>query len=60
MKPYTMTIAKQAHERDRRAKQQEKEARRVQRKDEKAAHVRPENGPDPDLAGMKPGPQAPL
>jgi hypothetical protein len=55
-----MTIAKQTHERDRRAKQLEKEARRVQRKDERAVHVRPDNGADPDLAGMKPGPQAPL
>jgi hypothetical protein len=52
-----MTIAKQAHERDRRAKQREKEGSRVQRKDEKAAHVRPDNAADPDLAGMKPGPQ---
>ena len=60
MKPSTMTIAKQAHERDQRAKQREKEARRVRRKDEKATRDRPDDGADPDLAGMKPGPQAPL
>ena len=53
-----MTVAKQARERDRRAKQQEKEARRIQRKAEKAAHVA--DGQDRDLAGMKPGPQTPL
>ena len=55
-----MTMAKQTQERDRRAKQREKEARRVQRKGEKAAHVRSDNVADPDLAGMEPGPQAPL
>ena len=47
-----MTVAKQARERDGRAKQQEKEARRIQRKAEKAVRVQPDDGEDPDLVGI--------
>ena len=54
------THGKRARERAKQDKQREKAARRVQRKEEQAAHPRPKNGEDPDLAGMKPGPQAPL
>jgi hypothetical protein len=55
-----MTIAKQTRERDKQVKQREKESRRVQRKEEKAGQVRSHDEDDPDLAGMKPGPQPPL
>lgn len=41
-------------------KQREKEARREQRKAEKALRPRPAEGEDPDLAGLRWGPQEPL
>lgn len=59
-RPAKTTLAKRARERDRQTKQKEKEARRVQRKEEKSTALRPGDGDDPDLAGMIPGPQAPL
>jgi hypothetical protein len=51
---------KRERERAKQAKQKEKEARRAQRKEAKANQPRPEDGTDPDLAGMTPGPQEPL
>ncbi len=42
------------------AKQKEKEARRVQRQQEKATRPRRDDGEDPDLAGLEWGPQPPL
>ena len=53
-------LTKRDRERAKRAKRNEKEARRAQRKE--AKQVRPErrDGEDPDLAGLQPGPQAPL
>lgn len=41
-------------------KQREKEARRVQRKAEKAERRPHAEGEDPDLAGLRWGPQEPL
>ncbi|WP_447978328.1 hypothetical protein [Candidatus Nitrospira bockiana] len=41
-------------------KQREKAARRAQRKEEKKITPRREDGDDPDLAGLKWGPQDPL
>ena len=62
-RPGKATLAKRDRERAKHAKQQEKEARRAQRKAEKEANPpRPKDrdGEDPDLAGMRPGPQPPL
>jgi len=60
-KTVKMTQAKRTRERDKQIKRMEKESRRAQRKEEKQA-ARPvaRDGEDPDLAGMVPGPQAPL
>lgn len=55
-----MTIAKRDREKAKQVKQKEKEARRAQRKAEKATRRAPADGEDPDLAGLKWGPQAPL
>lgn len=51
---------KRERERAKQAKHKEKEARRVQRREAKANQLPPEDGTDPDLAGMRPGPQEPL
>ncbi|TRZ99795.1 MAG: hypothetical protein D4R81_08845 [Nitrospiraceae bacterium] len=62
-RPGKATLAKRDRERAKQAKQKEKEERRVQRKTEKADKAetpRPLDGEDPDLAGMRPGPQEPL
>ncbi|TLY38684.1 MAG: hypothetical protein E6K60_00300 [Nitrospirae bacterium] len=60
-RPGKATLAKRDRERAKQAKQKEKEARRAQRKEEKSAiPPRPKDGEDPDLAGLVPGPQAPL
>jgi len=55
-----MTIAKRDREKAKQLKQKDKEARRAQRKAEKATRRPATNGEDPDLAGLKWGPQAPL
>ena len=55
-----MTIAKRDREKAKQLKQREKEARRVQRKAEKVTRPATTDGEDPDLAGLKWGPQAPL
>jgi hypothetical protein len=61
-RPGKATLAKRDRERAKQAKQKEKEERRVQRKVEKSLIPKQErdDGEDPDLAGMVPGPQAPL
>jgi hypothetical protein len=59
-RPGKATLAKRDRERAKQAKQKEKEARRAQRKAEKVPILRPKDGEDPDLAGMRPGPQPPL
>ena len=51
---------KRERERAKQAKQKEKEARRAQRREAKANQPLPEDGSDPDLAGLRPGPQEPL
>jgi len=55
-----VTAAKRQRERDKLEKRKEKEMRREERKKMKSAVVRSPDDPDPDLAGMRPGPQAPL
>jgi hypothetical protein len=55
-----VTAAKRQRERDKLEKRKEKELRREERKKQKATIVRGPDDPDPDLAGMRPGPQAPL
>lgn len=55
-----VTAAKRQRERDKAEKRKQKELRREERKKTKQALVREEGAPDPDLAGMRPGPQAPL
>ncbi|TLY41299.1 MAG: hypothetical protein E6K59_09680 [Nitrospirae bacterium] len=61
-RPGKATLAKRDREKAKLAKQKQKEERRAQRKAEKAALPRPKakDGEDPDLAGMRPGPQEPL
>ena len=55
------TTAKRAREHARQSKQKEKAARRTQRQQNKQVAFRPHDGTeDPDLAGMRWGPQAPL
>ncbi len=59
-RPSRPTLSKRDRERAKLQKRQEKEARRVQREEEKKLHPRDASGEDPDLAGMRPGPQPPL
>ncbi len=54
------TSTKRSRERDKIEKRNEKMRRREARKKAKEAELPPEDGTDPDLAGMKPGPQPPL
>ncbi|CAE6789427.1 hypothetical protein NSPZN2_50271 [Nitrospira defluvii] len=54
------TIAKRDREKAKQAKQREKEARRVQRKAEKPDRPTTSTGEDPDLEGLRWGPQEPL
>jgi hypothetical protein len=58
-RPSKATLAKRAREKAKHERQQEKEERRAQRKEAKQIPRR-NDGEDPDLAGMRPGPQAPL
>jgi len=51
------TLRKHQRQLTQQAKQQEKLARREQRKLEKPVHPRSDGQTDPDLAGMVPGPQ---
>ena len=51
------TFKKRQKELARQNKQKEKALRRQQRKEEKANRPPAENGEDPDLAGIVPGPQ---
>jgi len=59
-RPSKTTALKRAREVAKQTKQKEKEARRKQRKEEKATLTPPREGEDPDLAGMRWGPQPPL
>ena len=56
--PSNTTFAKRQKERARADKQREKEAKRKQRRaDATVNRVRGEDGVDPDIAGIVPGPQ---
>ena len=54
------TIAKRDREKAKQAKQREKEARRLQRKADKPDRPTTSTGEDPDLEGLRWGPQEPL
>lgn len=59
-RPTKVTQAKRNREMVKRMKQQDKEARRTQRKSENQEAPRVLEGEDPDLVGLRPGPQPPL
>lgn len=59
-RPGKTTLAKRDREKALKARQQEKEARRIQRKAEKEDRSNVPEGVDPDLAGLRWGPQEPL
>ena len=54
------TLAKREREKALQKVRQEKEAKRVRRKAEKASRGPVSEGEDPDLAGLRWGPQEPL
>jgi hypothetical protein len=54
------SFKKRERERAQREKQQDKDRRRKERRDGKPDRPAGADGEDPDLAGIKPGPQAPL
>jgi hypothetical protein len=58
--PPKVTAAKRQRERDKAEKRKAKELKREERKKLKSTVVRGPDDPDPDLEGMRPGPQAPL
>lgn len=51
------TFQKREREREKQQKQQEKEARRLEAKKAKAERGPIDGNEDPDIAGIKPGPQ---
>jgi hypothetical protein len=51
------TLQKRERERARQQKQKNKEARREEAKVRRSSSVTPRSGEDPDLAGIRPGPQ---
>ncbi len=53
------TITKRQKELTRAERQRIKDEKRAQREAEKASRPEPEPGVDPDIAGIKPGPQPP-
>ena len=58
--PMADTFLKRKKEQDRGRKKKEKEAMRLERKEEKARRRPLVPGEDPDIAGIRPGPQPPL
>jgi hypothetical protein len=54
------SFKKRERERAQREKQQDKDRRRQERRDGKPDRPEGSGGEDPDLAGIVPGPQAPL
>lgn len=54
------TATKRTRERAKVEKRNEKIMRREMRKKAKETEIPPDDGTDPDLAGIKPGPQTPL
>ena len=59
-KPAKVTQGKRNREHAQKMKRQEKEARRAQRKAQKADRRPLIDGEDPDLVGLRVGPQPPL
>ncbi len=59
-RPAKVTQAKRNRELMKKMKQQDKEARRAQRKAESETERPVLDGEDPDLVGLRPGPQPPL
>jgi hypothetical protein len=53
------TAQKRAREKAQQARQQEKQQRRAEARDRKVTGTREAGGEDPDLAGIRPGPQPP-
>lgn len=53
------TAQKRAREKAQQERQKEKQARRADARERKANTPAPNDGEDPDLAGMRPGPQPP-
>ena len=53
------TMAKREKEKSRKENQKSKDERRSQRKKDQANRPPTENGEDPDIAGIVPGPQKP-
>ncbi len=51
------TLEKRAKERARQEKRKQKDERRASAKAQRASSPRPEGEEDPDIAGIKPGPQ---
>jgi hypothetical protein len=58
MKPKP-TVVKREREKAKRVKQQQKVARRAEASARRAAAPSPADGEDPDIAGIRPGPQPP-
>lgn len=59
-KPAKVTQGKRNREHAQKMKRQDKEIRRAQRKAQKADQHPPIEGEDPDLVGLRLGPQPPL
>lgn len=59
-RPPKMTQAKRSRELQLQMKRRDKEERRVQRKTEDPQSIPVLDGEDPDLVGLRPGPQAPM
>jgi hypothetical protein len=53
------SVNKRQKEKNRQDKQREKDAKRKQRRDDRANRPEGEQGLDPDIAGIVPGPQPP-
>lgn len=54
------TFMKRQKELARQEKQKQKAARRLERREEKSKDGQPSPGEDPDIAGIRPGPQPKL
>jgi hypothetical protein len=60
MKKSRPTILKREREKQKRERQQKKSERRAEAKARKADGPAPLDGEDPDIAGIRPGPQPPI
>ncbi len=58
--PMADTFLKRKKEQDRQRKKRDKAAMRLERKEEKGKREPLAPGEDPDIAGIKPGPQPPI